>query len=209
MILAVDVTPDRKHAAIAVVGPRSDGHLHGELIDHRPGTSWVVDRVVQLVERWKPFRIVVDPAGAGGSLIPELAHELVPKHYEELTLMRARDVAHGYGLFIQHVASEPKVDLPEDVPQVSGRRLRVRDREPFALTNAVKAAGTRRIGDGTTWDRRDGSSVDISPLVALTNALHGFVARPAPAVIVPPVSAPAPEAEKSFFRQSGRLSLRG
>lgn len=211
LILAVDVTPERSHSAIAVVGPRADGHLHGEVIDHRPGTSWVAARVVQLVERWKPFRVVVDPSGAAGSLIPELQFELVPKHYEELTLMRARDVAHGYGLFHQHVSSDPGayvVELPKDAPeQVPGRKLKVREVAPFALTAAVKGATTRRIGDGTTWNRKT-DAVDISPLVALTNALHGYVARPAPEVIAPPVSAPLPPMAP-FFRQGQRLSLRG
>jgi hypothetical protein len=41
---------------------------------------------------------------------------------------------------------------------------------------AVAGAVTRRVGDGTTWDRKSAGTV-ISPLVALTNALFGFVTR--------------------------------
>jgi hypothetical protein len=200
------VTPERTHAAIAVVGARADGHLHGEIIDHRPGTAWVNARIVELVARWKPFRVVVDPAGAAGSLIPELNHDLVPKYYQELTPMKARDVAHGYGLFHQHVSSDPDsypVDLPPDAPaQVPGRRLRVRPSP--ALTAAVRGVATRRIGDGTTWNRKS-DAVDISPLVALTNALHAFVARPAPAA---PGYVSPPESGASFFaRQTERLKI--
>ncbi len=196
LILAVDVTPERSFSAIAVVGARRDGDLHGGLVDHRPGTAWVADRVVELVKKRKPFRIVIDPAGAGGSLIPELAHALVPEFYEELNQMTAREVGHGYGLFHQHVSTAHM--------EPGTRRLRVLEHP--ALTAAVAGATTRRIGDGTTWNRRD-DAVDISPLVALTNALHGFVARPAPEVVVPGYVSP-PESGASFFaRQTERLKI--
>ena len=206
LILALDVTPERTHAAIAIVGPRADGHVHGEVIEHRPGTAWVAARVLELVKRWKPYRVVVDPGGAAGSLIPELTHDLVPQYYEELALMKARDVAHAYGLFHQHVSSDPDsypVDLPADAPaQVPGRRLRVRPHP--ALTAAVRGVATRRIGDGTTWNRKS-PAVDISPLVALTNALHAFAARPAPPS---PGYVSAPASGASFFaRNTERLKI--
>jgi hypothetical protein len=38
---AADVTPNRSAAAIGVAGRRADGLEHAEVIDHRPGTSWV------------------------------------------------------------------------------------------------------------------------------------------------------------------------
>ena len=199
LILAIDVTPDRSHAAIAVVGPRADGDLHGEIIDHRAHTDWVVARVKALVAKWKPFRVVVNPGGAGGSLIPELEFELVPSVYEELTEMKARDRAHAYGLFHQHVSSQTADG------ETPARRLHVRPSQ--ALTLAVAGSATRRVEEGTVWDRR-AESVDISPLVALTYALHGFAARPAPEVIVPPATAPmAPS--PPFFRGTTRLRLGG
>lgn len=199
VVFAIDTTPERSHSAIAVVGARADGDLHGEIVDHRPGTAWVAERVEELVEKWKPWRVVLNPGGAAGSLIPELNARLVPRLLEDLTLMKGREVAHAYGLFHQHVSTE--------VLAAPGRRLKVRERAPNALTAAVAGAATRRIEEGTTWDRR-GEAEDICPLIALTNALYGFVALPAPEVIEPPATAPmAPS--PPFFRSTSRLKLGG
>jgi hypothetical protein len=55
-----------------------------------------------------------------------------------------------------------------------------------ALAGAAEGASTRRVGDGTTWDRKSTSTV-ISPLVSLTDAVWGFV------------TLPPPEPEQGFF----------
>jgi hypothetical protein len=41
VVFAFDVKPDRSASAIGVAGLRSDGILHAEIVEHRPGTSWV------------------------------------------------------------------------------------------------------------------------------------------------------------------------
>jgi hypothetical protein len=69
---AADVTPDRSAAAIGVAGLRADGLEHSEVIDHRPGTSWVAPRLVDLAERWNPCAVVVDDTGPAGSLVAPL-----------------------------------------------------------------------------------------------------------------------------------------
>ena len=69
---AADVTPDRSAAAIAVAGVRPDGLGHVEVVDHRPGTGWVVGRLVELAGKWSPCAIVVDDTGPAGSLIAPL-----------------------------------------------------------------------------------------------------------------------------------------
>ena len=61
------------------------------------------------------------------------------------------------------------------------RRLPKRAPPPPRLTRAERGAGRRvppPIGDASAWNRRS-SSVDISPLVAVTLALWGVLARPA------------------------------
>jgi hypothetical protein len=45
------------------------------------------------------------------------------------------------------------------------------------LTAAVAGASKRSIGDASAWERRN-ASVDITPLVAATNALWGWATRP-------------------------------
>jgi hypothetical protein len=62
---AADVTPDRAAAAIAVAGLRADGLEHAEVVDHRPGTSWVVARLIDLAAKWNPCAVVV--GGCPGS----------------------------------------------------------------------------------------------------------------------------------------------
>jgi hypothetical protein len=188
---ALDLNPERSASSIAVAGSRADGDLHAEVVDHRPGTSWAVGRLVELCRRWKPCAVVVDPAGAAGSLIPDIEEGLKPLGIE-LTKLTGRQVAAAYGMFRDGVSSEPDAEDdpvhepsidsdPEpasgDVEPVVVRDVKVRPHP--ALTLAVAGAAKRRVGDGTSWDRRH-QSVDISPLVAATNAVYGFVTAPEP-----------------------------
>jgi hypothetical protein len=69
---AADVTPDRAAPAIGVAGLRADGLEHAEVVDHRPGTRWVVARLVDLHGCWRPCAVVVDDTGPAGSLIAPL-----------------------------------------------------------------------------------------------------------------------------------------
>lgn len=182
LCFAIDTTPERSHSSIAVVGPRADGDVHGELTDHAPGTSWVVGRAVELHARWHPARWVVDAGGAAGFLIPELTRLGLP-----VESMGARAVGQAYAMLRSAAASEerqaapaPTTDMAADTQPVRVAKLRVRvNRHTPALAAAVEGATTRRVGDGTSWDRRS-NSVVISPVVALTNALWGWLTLPAP-----------------------------
>src|SRR5215475_5902130 len=51
---AAAVSGDRAHAAIGVAGRRPDGFLHVEVADYREGTSWVVPRLAEFVEKHGP-----------------------------------------------------------------------------------------------------------------------------------------------------------
>jgi len=148
---ALDVTPDRKTASIASVGRRADGFLHCEVVDNRKGTGWVAARTAELVARWKPSMVVLDPAGPVGSLLPELEVLGV-----EPVLVSGREMAQACGLFFD---------------EATGRRLRHLDQP--VLNAALGAARKRPLGDAWAWHRRD--LTDISPLVAATLALFGHV----------------------------------
>jgi Phage Terminase len=151
---AADVTPDRSAAAIAVAGVRGDGLGHVEVIDHRPGTGWVVGRMVELHEKWDPCAIVVDDTGPAGSLIPPLeAAELEVAR----PTTRARAAADS-GLYDAVVDGSLRY-VPRPV-----------------LDAAVAGAAKRPLGDSWAWARR-GLSVDISPLVAVSLARWGHATR--------------------------------
>lgn len=156
---AVDVTPDRSTAAIAVAGQRSDGLLHVELVDHKPGTGWVVDRVKALVARWSPCAVVLDAAGPAGSLVAEFNAEGI-----ELTIPTARQVGQACGR------------LYDAVVGAEGQPPTLRHMGQAPLASALAGAQYRPLGDAWAWSRK-GVSVDISPLVAVTLAAWGHATR--------------------------------
>jgi phage terminase large subunit-like protein len=153
----LDVSPDRAWASIAAAGRRGDDLTHVELVDHQPGTGWVVPRLVQLVERHSPVAVVVDPGSATGALLPALDAAGV-----ETVRTTARDVA---------AASAAMFDACQP-DQASLRHIG----QP-ALTAAVAGAVQRPLGDGWTWNRR-GATVCITPLVACSLAAWGYACSP-------------------------------
>ncbi len=151
---AVDAKPDRSTAAISSAGRRDDGRLHTKIVDHRPGMGWIVERLATLNERYRPVAVVLDPAGAAGSLITELAEVGI-----EPILVNAREMGQACGAFHNDVVND---------------QLRHTDQD--SLNSALAVATTRNLGDAWAWDRRRGRG-DICPLVAATLATHGFRLR--------------------------------
>jgi hypothetical protein len=154
--IAIDATPGATHVAIAVAGVRADGQGHSEVIDHRRGSGWVVERIVQLRDDWGPVAIVVDPRGPAGFLIPDLEAAGV-----EVLKTSAADVATATGSMIAATGA------------AEGDEATMHCRPHPALDAAVAGADTSPLGDGRKWNRKS-PSVDISPLVAVTLARWGF-----------------------------------
>lgn len=166
---AADVTPDRAFGSIAVASRRPDGRLHVEVVEHRPRTSWMVERLIELLGRWKSCALVIDGAGPAGSLIAPLVEAEV-----EVQLPNAREVGQACGQFYQAA-----VDAKE-----------LRHLGQPELSVALAGAQKRPLGDAWAWSRK-GASVDISPLVAVTLAAwgyamraHAFTNRPRPMLVV-------------------------
>jgi len=157
--LALDVTPDRQWASIAAAGRRSDGLLHVELVEHRAGTAWVVERLTALIGKWSPYCVVVDGGSAAGSLLPELEAACI-----EVTKPTVREVAGAAGALFD--ATRPET-------------LGIRHLGQLPLDRAVAGAAQRPLADSWTWNRR-GSTVVISPLVAASLASWGLVAHGKP-----------------------------
>lgn len=153
---AVDVTPDRRYACIGVAGRRADGDLHVEVVEHRSGTSWVVERALQLSDTHQPLTWVIDPSGPAGSLLTDFEAAGI-----EVTLQSARDAAQACGSLYDGIAG----DAPNTWHIGQGM-----------LTAALAGALKRPLADAWAWDRRS-VSVDISPLVVVTSARWGFMQR--------------------------------
>lgn len=154
MVFGFDVTPTRDFGAICVAGRRADGLLHAEVVDVRPGTGWMVERLSQLVaDHGCVCPIVLEEASPAGSLVVDLEAKGV-----QVEPMSSREVAQACGQFF---------DLVTD-----SKGLR-HVKEP-AIEEALAGAAKRDLGDAWAWTRNK-STANISPLVALTLAVRWFL----------------------------------
>jgi hypothetical protein len=163
-VLAFDVAPDRRSAAIAGAGRRADGDGHVALVRHGAGTGWVVPRLVELVARHDPLAVVLDGASQAASLLPDLARAGFSVRSESdpgglLVVLGAREMGQACGGLHGGVV---------------GEQAWVWHRGDPILTDALRGAARRDVGDGAwAWARRR-SDVDICPLVAVTEAVYGL-----------------------------------
>lgn len=156
LVLAFEVSLDRRWSVIAVASPSREGGTHVEVIENRRGTGWTVARLLELQQAHSPTAIVCNPAGPAGGLLPaaEKAGLVVGMKDPETGKIRAlsgRDYvqacAAAYDAITEHQWRH--IDQPE---------------LNMAATGAVK----RPLGDAWVFDRR--GNVDISPLLAVTLA---------------------------------------
>lgn len=158
--IALELSPDRKHASFAAAGRRSDQLVHVELIDRFTGTAGIVDRAAELWERWRT-PIIVDPAGPAGSMIALLAERGVEVHETSV-----RELTQSVGWFIDAVAQGDLRHLGQG-----------------PLDAAVAAVRRRTVGDAWAWARAS-NSADVTPLVAATLALGQVPAATRPTLYV-------------------------
>jgi hypothetical protein len=150
----IDVAPDRGTASIAAAGARPDGRVHVELVERREGTDWIPARLKELVTRWRPGGVAIDPAAPAGSLIPSLG--LVAP----LTLCTGRAYGQACGAFFDDVSIG-----------------RLAHRGQPALDDAVIGARKRSLGDAWAWARVP-DAADPSPLIASTLARWAWSTAP-------------------------------
>nr|QOL00334.1 hypothetical protein [uncultured organism] len=161
IVLGIDVTPNHAFAALAMAGIRSDDLEHVEVLNHKPGIDWVVDRVVEIMSRRNVVAVTLDPAGPAGALVPYFeAREI------ELVKINARDMAQACGGF--YTACVPP-DEPSELSLGKVSRT-LRHRGQASLNAALGAALKRPLGDAWAWSRK--TAGDICPLVAVTIARY-------------------------------------
>ena len=159
----VDVSGDRRRAAICAAGMRADRDYHVELIEYRTGQEWVRDWVQDVASSQK-VRIALQGRGAPAS---DLADVLESISGVEVIRCEGKELAAWCGRAWDGVAANTEADL--DAPKI-------RHRTQAGLDLAAAIATTRPVGDGGyVWDRMK-SSEDISPLVAMTMA-YGLATR--------------------------------
>lgn len=173
--LAIDVQPDGKHASLAVAGRQAvkrngsvvaGGKIQAELIAHEAGTEWVVERVKQFIEDWGPLEVVLDPKGSPGVLLPAFEAEGV-----EITRLSLEEHEQACALFEQLVMG---ARLESGVVDVNAPKRFVH-LNSTELNAAMAVAAKREIGDGGQWLWKRKGVADISPVVAVTQAVFSFV----------------------------------
>lgn len=161
--LAVAVATDQSWSAIGVAGESSVGGIHGGCLEYRAGTDWVV---AELKKRCAEFncKVVVPTSSQAMALVPDLVKEKVP--HEEYSGAKQ---AQAFGE-LQRALIDGRFRHPNQPHlDVSVREAVVRESDGGALVLSPKR-----------------SSVDISPLVAVTLAASKYLQ---------PAEAPAPRLE--------------
>ncbi|UUV34390.1 hypothetical protein NQK81_13345 [Amycolatopsis roodepoortensis] len=205
---AVDITPDRKWAAIASYSVRADGLGHMEQIEHREGTAWIAAWLAERKERWDPVAIALDAKGPAGSLLLELDDVGIKLPTKDKDGKRAKP---RRGDLIIPTANDYAGACGSLIDAIEQKAFRHRDQ--VQLNTAVGGVAKRPLGDAYAWARKT-SSANIAPLVAATLARWAFLARinalaaPAP----PPATAPVPEIAgapggNELWRPTSRLNL--
>lgn len=163
--VGVDITPLRDYAAVCVYGVREDGLGHVQLADYRPGTKWVIPRLVELREALEPVAVAM---GRGThAFLATALDEAGFKVPEDRDAPEAGDLA---------VTSA--VDMAASAGQVLDgvRELAFRYVPNRHLDSAVAGAKTKASGDTIAWTP-NGADTDISPLVAMSVARWSYVTR--------------------------------
>jgi phage terminase large subunit-like protein len=161
LVAAVDISPYRDWASVAVCGTAGDGRRQLECIQTGKGTEWVLDFVRKLwMSTNAPVQLVIQGGGSPGSFIAPFQQEGI-----SLIVLGSADIGRATGEF--HDA--------------------VRDGEVVHLNDPVVAAGLKnstRYGIGSktgeseaaAWGfaRKDQSGADITPIVAACYAFYGM-----------------------------------
>jgi phage terminase large subunit-like protein len=152
-VFAVDMTPERDRACVAIALDIGDDMTHTELalsIDTSNGTGQLIDWLTDKRRRTTP--IVIDQKSPAAALT------------NDLTRAGCRVTTTGTADYIAACSNF--------LDRINGHQITHYNQPP--LNNAVKHVAKRNIGEaGWSWSRKS-SDADISPLVAATLATWGL-----------------------------------
>lgn len=158
--LAVEVTPDHRWASIGAAGAHGDG-VALEVVDHREGTDWLLDRLVELHGRHSPKALLIDPQSPAG---------------KSTSLLRDLEAA---GITVTEVASADYARACGTLLDATVART-VTHHHQAELDEAVAHAAKRTLGDAWVFDRRGTTVVTPLATVALARWGHLEVEVPPP-----------------------------
>ena len=121
----------------------------------REGTAWVIPRLIELRNRWRPIAICAPTNGPGASLIDDAERAGI-----EVLKAGSADEAAALALFRQKVRDRAVIHLGRE--QAPG------------MWSAVASAAVRDVGDGGKALKRRDSETDITQATTATLALWAF-----------------------------------
>jgi hypothetical protein len=163
--IAVDIAPERDYAAIGLYGLRSDGIGHMQLLDYRPGTDWVIERLLE-------WRQVLDPVAVGMGRATAASLELDLKN-EGVTRPDDPEKPQRGDLMVLSTLEMTAAtgQLLDGVKQATFRHIGQAE-----LDASAEGAKTKLTGDALAWARKE-ASADTSPIVTVTLARWAFLTR--------------------------------
>lgn len=153
--VGLDVSDERTSGALSASG---DGMV--EMVDHRPGTGWMVDAARALKDAWSA-EIVIDGNGPAAPVADDLEAEGV-----SVTRMPTGDVIAACGRMYDAIADG-----------------KVRFRPSAEMDDAVHGLAKRVAGDRFVWSR-SASTSDITPFFAATLAFSRGEQEVKPFVVI-------------------------
>lgn len=151
--LAFDCDLEGRSASIVASIVHEDGRVYSQVMDHRPGTSWVARELAAAVRAHPRVRIGYDPIGANMAVAQEV-NSMPRGARRNMQPMPLREVAAGASLISQRL----EVGAWEHGPSK-------------ALDLAADGAAWRNSGDSRLF-RRTSASTDISALIAASESGH-------------------------------------
>lgn len=151
--LSVAVSQDRKWAHIGLAGVRSDGLRHLQVAKSFQGTGSVVDKLVEMVEKWSQTGVALDPSSPAGSLIADLSEAGI-----EPVLVTGRELGQATGMLLDGFEEKTIAHSGQQVLDISLESARLRD-----------------SGGSKVWDHK--VDTDIAPVQAVTLALFVLTAK--------------------------------
>lgn len=163
--LGVDISILRDFASINVYGTRDDGLGHGQLVDYRPGTDWIVARLAEL-------KTALDPVAIG---MGKGTYESLKEDLAKVGVKLPDDPEHpGRGdlaVTTPATMSAACAQIIDAIRQGSWRMV-----PAVQMDEAVAGAKINTTGETIAWARKD-SAGDISPIGAQTVARWAHLTR--------------------------------
>lgn len=160
----VAVAWDRSRAVIAAAGYDESGAEVAEIVDARPGSTWVAE-ALQTLATWAPRAIMVDARSPAAPIATD------PSLADIITTPDSRRVAAGTAALLD---------------RIRGRAITIRP--DVEVSNALDVLALRTVGDlGDMLDRKH-SAGSIAPVEAIMLALTGLTTTetlPAPMIWTP------------------------